>query len=88
MGQYQNRPNPMASRLAALCFNRENEEVDNIIEFMRDQLGQFNVSVLMFDGFVANIPLAAREATDTAIIRYNEEASVRVAIKAWPTQVL
>ena len=84
--RYTDRPNPAASRLAAICFGRENKLLKEFANHLEQKVGAHNISVYMFDGLVVNLlPGGATKADiGTAIDTYNEAADVMVAIKGWP----
>ena len=52
--QYAQHPNPMASTLAAICFNQERHFLNKFVE-LTEEMETVNVSVFMFDGVVLNL---------------------------------
>ena len=76
----------MASRLAALCFGVENRFLNALKSYLIQSVPGINISVLMFDGLVVNLPnLEAKAALEQCLSTYNEGAPVKVAIKKWPS---
>jgi hypothetical protein len=82
--KYANRPNPTASRLAVLCFQQEATFLAHLVDHIKAQNHEINISVLMFDGVVVNMrDTASKEQFNQILDSFNAVSAIQAAVKGW-----
>ena len=88
--EYHDRPNPLASRLARILFERENETLARLIASLKEKMGAVvDIIAYMFDGVI--VMLQPRDETTVAtlndcLVDFSAKDIVKVIVKPWPTQ--
>ena len=84
MDKFGDRPNPTASRFAAILSTIENQFLTLFVNSLAEDT--FLVSTYMFDGVIIHVLKDDGETKmNDAINTFNEHSEIQIAIKEWPS---
>jgi hypothetical protein len=84
LDKFGDRPNPTASRFAAILFTIENQFLTLFVNSLAEDT--FLVSTYMFDGAIIHVLKDDGETKmNDAINAFNEHSEIQIAIKEWPS---